>query len=67
MDIVFSAIPFKAGDRIVTSVSEYGSNAVAFLQVAERTSRRLKSSQAMKRATLVSALAEMLDERVRLV
>lgn len=34
---VFYALPFKTGDRILTSRAEYASNAIAFLQVARRT------------------------------
>ncbi|MFI5592875.1 aminotransferase class V-fold PLP-dependent enzyme [Amycolatopsis sp. NPDC051758] len=34
---VFYALPFGAGDRILTSRAEYASNAIAFLQVARRT------------------------------
>lgn len=34
---VFYALPFGAGDRILTSKSEYASNAISFLQTAKRT------------------------------
>ncbi|MEV7552591.1 aminotransferase class V-fold PLP-dependent enzyme [Amycolatopsis sp. NPDC089917] len=34
---VFYALPFAAGDRILTSKSEYASNVISFLQIAKRT------------------------------
>ncbi|BDA50632.1 probable cysteine desulfurase [Coccomyxa sp. Obi] len=34
---VFYGIPLKAGDRILTSIIEYGANYIAFLQMAKRT------------------------------
>jgi selenocysteine lyase/cysteine desulfurase len=35
-DTAFYSIPFKAGDRILTTTSEYASNALAFLQAVRR-------------------------------
>ena len=67
-DMVFYAIPFSAGDRILTSVSEYGSNTIAFLQVAERTGARIEVVPNDEHGQLsVAALADMLDDRVKLV
>lgn len=35
---VFHGIPFKPGDVILTSLAEYGSNYLAYLQVGPRMS-----------------------------
>lgn len=67
-DMAFYAIPLKPGDRILTSVSEYGSNAIAFLQVAEQTGARVEVIPNDESGQVsVAALAGMLDERVKIV
>ena len=41
-DLAFYGIELGAGDRILTTRSEYASNVIAFLQVAERTGASLE-------------------------
>ena len=66
-DMAFYSIPFAPGDRILTSVAEYASNVIAFLQVAERgVSVEVVPNDGAGQLS-VEALANMLDDRVRLV
>src|SRR4051812_371088 len=66
-DMAFYAIPFRQGDRILTSTAEYGSNVIAFLQVAERgVSIEVIPNDEHGQVSL-EALANMLDERVKVV
>lgn len=66
-DMAFYAIPIAAGDRILTSVAEYGSNALAFLQVAQRGVSVEVVPNDEHGQIDVDALAGLLDERVKVV
>ncbi|MEA2597063.1 MAG: cysteine desulfurase / selenocysteine lyase [Thermomicrobiales bacterium] len=66
-DMAFYAISFRPGDRILTSMAEYSSNVLAFLQVAERGVSVEVVPNDDHGQLDVGALAEMLDERVRVV
>jgi selenocysteine lyase/cysteine desulfurase len=66
-DMAFYAIPFRPGDRILTSMAEYHSNVIAFLQVAERgVSVEIVPNDEHGQLS-VEALRGMIDERVRLI
>lgn len=64
----FHAIPLQSGDRILTGVSEYGSNYISFLQRSRQTGATVEVVPDDAQGQLdVEALADMMDERVRLV
>ncbi len=66
-DMAVYGIPFAPGDRILTSVAEYGSNLIAFLQIAARgVSVEIVPNDEYGQLS-VRALAEMLDGRVKLI
>lgn len=66
-DMAFYAIPFNPGDVILTSVSEYASNVIAFLQIAKRgvTVEVVPNDEHGQISS--ESLAAMLDSRVKLV
>ncbi len=67
-DMAFYAIPFQAGDRILTAEAEYTSNALAYVQMARRTGVRVEVVPSEPSGALdVAALERMIDARVRLV
>jgi selenocysteine lyase/cysteine desulfurase len=66
-DMAFYAIPFQPGDRILTSMAEYASNVIAFLQVAERGVEVEVVPNDEFGQIDVEALARMLDERVKVI
>jgi selenocysteine lyase/cysteine desulfurase len=66
-DMAFYAIPFQPGDRILTSMAEYHSNVIAFLQVAKQgVSVEVVPNDEHDQLSL-DALTCMIDERVRLI
>jgi cysteine desulfurase / selenocysteine lyase len=66
-DMVFYAIPFQPGDRILTAMAEYHSNVIAFYQMRKRGVSVEVVPNDENGQIDVGALADMMDERVRLV
>jgi selenocysteine lyase/cysteine desulfurase len=65
--MVFYAIDFRPGDRILTSVAEYHSNVIAFYQIRKRGVSVEVVPNDEHHQLDVSKLADLMDERVRLV
>jgi cysteine desulfurase/selenocysteine lyase len=66
--MAFYSIPFQPGDRILTAVSEYGANYVAYLQVARRTGAIIDVVPNDATGALdTGALERMIDRRVKLI
>ncbi|MFZ5827865.1 MAG: aminotransferase class V-fold PLP-dependent enzyme [Bacillota bacterium] len=67
-DMAFYSIPFRRGDRILTSMAEYGSNYIAYLQVAQRHGVQVEPVPNDEHGQIsVEALRRMMDEKVRLI
>ena len=67
-DMAFYSVSLRPGDRILTSMAEYASNVISFLQVAERTGARVEVVPNDEQGQLsVEALRGMIDDRVRLI
>jgi selenocysteine lyase/cysteine desulfurase len=67
-DMAFYAVDFTPGDRILTAQSEYGSNVIAYLQMARRKGVVIDIVPNDETGQLsVQALESMIDERVRLI
>jgi selenocysteine lyase/cysteine desulfurase len=67
-DMAFYSIPLKAGDRILTTISEYGSNFIAFLQAARRAGAVIDVVANDEHGQIsIDALRESMDEKVRLI
>lgn len=66
--MAFYALPFRAGDRILTAEAEYAANYVAFLQVARRTGAVIDVVPSDPTGELdIGALERMIDDRVKLI
>ena len=67
-DMAFYSVSLRPGDRILTSMAEYASNVISFLQVAARTGARVEVVPNDEQGQLsVEALRGMIDDRVRLI
>src|SRR5579884_3720692 len=67
-DMAFYSLPFQAGERILTSMSEYASNYIAFLQIARKTGAIVEAIPNDEHGQVsVEALRHMIDERVKLI
>jgi selenocysteine lyase/cysteine desulfurase len=64
----FYAVPLGPGDRILTGRDEYGSNVLAYLQVAQRTGAELVVVPDDESGQIdVDALEALVDERTKLI
>jgi selenocysteine lyase/cysteine desulfurase len=64
----FYSIPFAPGDRILTGRAEYGSNVLAYFQVARRTGAEVVVIPNDEHGQLdTAALANLIDERTKLI
>jgi cysteine desulfurase / selenocysteine lyase len=67
-DMAFYALRFQPGDRILTAQAEYASNVIAYLQAARHSGAVVEVIPNDEHGQVsVSALEDMLDDRVRLV
>ena len=67
-DNAFLAMEFSAGDRILTTASEYASNVIAFLQASERRGVNIEVVPNRPTGEIdPDALDRMIDDRVRLI
>jgi cysteine desulfurase / selenocysteine lyase len=64
----FYSLPFKPGDRVLTSKAEYHSNYIVYLQAQKRLGITIEAVPNDEHGQLdVAALRQMLDERVKLI
>jgi cysteine desulfurase / selenocysteine lyase len=67
-DMAFYGFPLERGDRVLTSVADYISNYIAYIQVARRTGIDVVTVPNDEHGQMsVDALRERIDDRVKLV
>ena len=67
-DMAFYSIPFRSGDRILTAMSEYASNYIAYLQIAQKTGAIVEPIPDDAHGQIsLEALSNAIDERVKLI
>lgn len=64
----FYSVRFRRGDRILTGRAEYGSNVLAYLQIAQRSGAEVVVVPNDEYGQIdIAALARLVDERTRLI
>jgi cysteine desulfurase / selenocysteine lyase len=67
-DMAFYSFPFAPGDRILTAMTEYASNYIAYLQVAQKTGAIVEAIPNDQYGQIsIEALRQAIDERVKLI
>ena len=67
-DLAFYSLDFKPGDRILTCVSEYSSNYISYLQVAQKTGAEIVVVPDDRHGQIdLAALERAIDKRTKLV
>ncbi|MBT3321808.1 MAG: aminotransferase class V-fold PLP-dependent enzyme [Anaerolineae bacterium] len=67
-DMAFYSFKFKSGDRILTTIAEYGSNVVAYNQQSKRYGVEVIFVPNDKSGQIdIDALENLIDERVKLI
>ena len=67
-DMAFYSVPFQAGDRILTAMSEYASNYLAYLQVAQKNGAVVEPIPDDEHGQIsLEALRHAIDDRVKLI
>lgn len=66
-DMVVYGIPFRSGDRVVTTMAEYGSNVLALMQLQKRGLDLVVAPNDSAGQVDLDRLSDLLDDRVRAV